>query len=138
MSSAVKFDIPKAKAKVDKYLEDRLVILGSFLVSESVYRCVVGHYPKGSGRVGGRLRGSITYATVDLVSDVRPKGNPPASPKDAVDKPKGKLVVRIGSNVEYAIWVELGVNGNEKNAGFLRNAIEQNKKRIIQIISGKR
>jgi hypothetical protein len=121
--------------KVKENLRDKLILVGVFVQGEAVSRCVVGSYPQGSGRVGGRLRGSITYATENERSGVRPEGQPAASSGDGLQNNAPELSVRIGSNVEYAPYVELGIGGNAPNAMFLRGAVEENLDRIKQLLN---
>lgn len=58
----------------------------------------------------GRLRGSITYAT----SASHSAGEPPSGPPDyATHGTPEKFDVYIGTNVEYAPYVELGARGRK-------------------------
>lgn len=61
----------------------------------------------------GRLRGSITYATKKYHSPVEPPFNGgKANPKDGITEkqvPDDNTVV-VGTNVEYAAYVELGTS----------------------------
>jgi hypothetical protein len=126
--------IPVFVAKVVKLAEERLEMVGLFVQGEAVSRCVVGKYPKGSGRIGGRLRASITYATSKNHSEVRGEGYPQASDKDGLKKSKAQTV-RVGTNVEYAPYVELGLGGNGDNARFLRDSVDQNTEKIKQLLN---
>ena len=68
----------------------------------------------------GRLRGSIVYAT----SRSQSKGQSPAEPDDYI--PMGtpeENKVYIGTNVEYAVSVELGTQ-RQRAHPYLRPAIE--------------
>lgn len=71
---------------------------------QAVRLCPVGQYPTGSGRVGGRLRGSITYAVRGGRSN--PTGE--AKQGDGVSEPNEDYVAHVGTNVEYAPYVEYG------------------------------
>ena len=136
MSSNVKeaWRIQEFVDKVKDNVEERLIMVGVFVQGVATNRCVVGKYPKGSGRIGGRLRSSITYATNTTHSDVRGEGTPPSTSRDGlISAPVN--TVRIGTNVEYAIWVELGIKGNAPNANFLRGAIEENLEKIKQLLN---
>ena len=79
----------------------------------------------------GRLRGSIVYVT----STKHSSGDSPAEAPDYT--PRGtpeKGEVYIGTNVEYAIYVELGTIGRQAKS-FLRPAVENHineYKRLIE------
>ena len=126
--------IPDFIVKVKDHIQERLEMVGVFVQSEATNRCVVGKYPQGSGRIGGRLRGSITFATDTKHSEVRGEGNPPAASNDGI-KNAPVNTVRIGTNVEYAPYVELGIGGNEPNAQFFRGAVEENLDKIKQLLN---
>ena len=71
---------------------------------QAVRLCPVGVYPKKSGRVGGRLRGSLTHAIRgkrSYVSGVAEGG-------DEVSEPNTEFIAHVGTNVEYAPYVEYG------------------------------
>lgn len=70
--------------------------------------CPVGQYP--GGKVGGNLRNSITHE---------------------VDEKK--QVVRVGTNVEYAIYVELGTIKMEAQP-YLNPALEMNRGNINKLM----
>ena len=100
----------------------------------------------------GRLKGSITYATVREQSAIRGK----ARADDKIRKPSSKNVVHIGTGVGYAQHVEYGTRPHpinravpmrDKNTGelmwryigthpgtkpqsYLRKALDQNRKMI--------
>ena len=128
------WEIPAFIVKVRTNLKARLEMVGLFVQGEAVNRCVVGKYPEGSGRVGGRLRGAITYATSSTHSEVRGEGTPPASANDGLTECTEDDTVRIGENVEYAPYVELGLGGNGANAGYLRDSVEQNTDKIKALL----
>lgn len=109
--------------------EDTLELIGELVEGEAKLRCPVGIYPEGSGRVGGRLRGSITHATQNEVSKVEK----PAKQEDAVSKPTGSLTVYIGTAVEYAPYVCFGTQKMSAQP-FLRPALLENEKRIRKFI----
>ena len=134
-----KFYIAETVNKVASFVQEkRLPLVGEYVATNAKYLCPVGKYPKGTGRVGGRLRGSITWATSLRRSKVNPNGNPPAKSKDSVSKPSVKLILRIGTNVEYAAHVELGTGnkgkGGQKAQPYLRPAVELYKKQITKLM----
>ena len=49
------------KAEYKRAKDITLNKIGKFVHGETVLRCPVGQYPKGSGRVGGNLRNSYDY-----------------------------------------------------------------------------
>lgn len=67
----------------------------------------------------GRLRGSISFALEDMSGKTEGK----AGFDDAVSQPKRPMKAKIGTNVEYAIFVEY-MKGNQ--FAFLRRAFFQN------------
>lgn len=82
--------------------------VGVFVKGEAIVRCPVGIYPSGSGRVGGKLRGSIVH---NVISDE---------------------AVRVGTNTDYAGYVEYGTRHMEAQP-YLRPAIDENRE-IIQAL----
>jgi len=92
--------------ELEKKLGNNLELVGALVESEATKEITA------MGRVDtGRLKNSITHET---------------------DK-KG-LVTRIGTNVEYAPFVELGTYKMQP-APFLRYALYKNEKQIIDILS---
>ena len=83
----------------------------------------------------GRLRNSITWATLKEHSDVEgTSGNEDASPSDGLDTSQGEEnAVVIGTNVEYAVEIHEGRKGLDPNR-FLRNAVEKHSDEYRQII----
>lgn len=69
----------------------------------------------------GRLRASITLA--DSEGLVQPLGSE-AQEGDSVDRPNEEFVVRIGSNVDYAKFIEFGTV-NQPAQPFLRPAVDE-------------
>ena len=102
---------------------------GAILVHGSaVLKCPVGVYPKGSGKVGGNLRSSLSFS-VEGGSAEGGKGDDvvgASPPEEAV----------IGTNVEYAARVEFGFEGtdslgrtyDQKGQSYLTAAFNENKK----------
>ena len=78
----------------------------------------------------GRLRGSIVYATAFSHSE----GEEPAEPKDyELHGAPAENEVVIGTNVEYAPYVELGTR-KQKAQPFLRPAAEDHASEYGEII----
>lgn len=122
------FDDRKYPDKWEKAMDRALPTIGLFVQGEAMVRAPVGKYPKGSGRVGGRLRGSITYATTRRQSNPRN----PALPTDSVKRPFENEEVWIGTNVEYAPYVEYGTK-RMKAQPYLRPAVDNNQARILEL-----
>lgn len=104
-----------------------LTAVGMVLETAAAREAPVGQYPKGSGRVGGRLKGSITYATKQTRSH---PSNAQNKPNDGVSAPTDDLTVHIGTNVEYAPYVEYGtryMRARPTARGYLRRAFDLNK-----------
>ncbi len=78
----------------------------------------------------GRLRNSITYVTRDDKGEPNQYDGEPAKREDY--QPRGKApkgVVVIGTNVEYAMYQELGtskMDAANNGRGFIRPALEAN------------
>lgn len=105
------------------------------LLLEGAVEAPVGQYPKGSGRVGGRLKGSITHATKRERSN--PSG-PMNKTNDGVSAPTDEWTVHVGTNVEYAPYVEYGtryMRARPTPRGYLRRAFDLNKKACAQILA---
>ena len=100
-----------------------LTAVGLMLEGAAARLSPVGQYPKGSGRVGGRLRGSITHAVASGGST--PKN--PAKAGDAVSRPTDDVTLHVGTNVEYAPHVEYGTV-RMRAQPFLRPALDNNRK----------
>ena len=81
--------------EIDGLLQERLEIIGEEIASKAQPLTPVKY---------GRASGSITWATQTKQSNVES----PAKQSDAITKPRKKLIVRIGSAVEYFIYLELG------------------------------
>jgi HK97 gp10 family phage protein len=122
------FDDRKYPEKWEKAMDRALPTIGLFVQGEAMLRAPVGKYPKGSGRVGGRLRGSLTYATTRGQSNTRT----PATPTDSVKRPYDRETVHIGTNVEYAPYVEYGTR-RMKAQPYLRPAMDDNRDRILEL-----
>jgi len=91
----------------------------------------VGQYD--DGRVGGRLRGSISWATNKKSSGLQKTGKPAATKKDAIGKPLKPLTVRIGTAVEYAPAIEFGTSKTAAQS-FLRAAAKAAKTILPQAV----
>ena len=81
----------------------------------------------------GRLRASITTATENSVSDINQfVAKKKAEQGDGVEKIPKKLTVIVGSNVEYAPFIELGTSTREARP-YLRPALQQSKAKIEKL-----
>ena len=112
----------KFKDELERAAERALVKCGIAAEGHAKMKCPVDT---------GRLRGSIVYAT----STSHSEGQSPAEPGDYTPHgipPKGE--VQIGTNVEYAPFVELGTS-NRKAKPFLRPALENHIKEYERIIT---
>lgn len=96
-----------------------LVKAGIIIEGQAVRLSPVGQYPAGSGRVGGRLKGSITYATASARSN--PSGQ--ADSGDGVSSPRDDYTLHVGTNVEYAPYVEYGTRRMQAQS-YLRAALD--------------
>lgn len=108
----------------DRALEMAFEMIGSMAETYAKALCPVGT-PESTGikgYMGGTLRGSITFATEKTGSKAQPpataaQGAPQATPE--------KNAVYIGTNVEYAPYVEMGTS-KMKAKPFLGPAIKNN------------
>ncbi len=78
----------------------------------------------------GRLKGSITHATTKSKSKVRP----PAKADDGIDHDGSKDTVLVGTNVEYAAYVEYGTKYSAAQP-YLRRGLELTKGDIPEIFA---
>lgn len=108
-------DYPEA---IDNAIEGALVKAGAMVERQAAALTPVD---------SGRLKGSVTYATKKERSDVRS----PASPSDAVSKPGDKWTLYVGTNVEYAPYLEYGTVRTRKQS-YLRPALHEYKHRIVR------
>ena len=123
---------------MDKAVEAALVTAGVILERDASQLAPVDT---------GRLRGSITWATKAKVSggrDIISKGGVNAGSMlqgDEVRAPTKKWTLHVGSNVEYAPYVEYGIalkQGSQiiatgiRAQPFLRPALHKRKKDIVR------
>lgn len=78
----------------------------------------------------GRLRGSVTFAT--RRDESQPES--PARSSDGVRRPSDNDVVHIGTNVEYAAYVEYGT-ARMAARPYLRNAIDFNRGKLNSLFT---
>jgi hypothetical protein len=71
----------------------------------------------------GRLRGSITHAVYDHVSETKNRNNRQG---DAVSRPEDKFTAHVGTGVEYAAYVEYSTR-RMGGRSYLRRALDENK-----------
>ena len=127
-------DIDKAIDLKDEAVEKALITLGEIFegdAKDEISR--PKQHADGSFRPNvdtGRLRGSITYATKTSHSS----GEEPALPSDYAlleSVPEGTVVV--GTNVEYAAYVEMGTSRSQPYP-YLKPAVEGNKETIKKVL----
>ncbi len=123
--TSIKWDEAMLAAARKGLTEAAMVVEG-----QAVRLCPVGQYPAGSGRVGGRLRGSITYA----IRGQRSNPSGPADRKDGVSEPSEEYVAHVGTNVEYAPYVEYGTV-KMKRQPYLRPAMDITRKAVSALYS---
>ena len=87
----------------------------------------------------GRLRGSLTHATDDFQSATRGAARGTDQP---VSRPMDEGTVHIGTNVEYAPWVEYGTSSGWKGGyyklgrkaqSYLRRAMDENRENVVKL-----
>jgi len=111
MPTIVRFDKHKLIAEVEKNVKAALKLTGKGFVNrirESMASTEGSSAGSPPGVVSGRLQDSITWAST---YGARSRAGGRASPSDGVGKPKvttGSQSVVIGSNVPYALALELG------------------------------
>lgn len=103
----------------DRAIEKALVKMGIVISGMAIMRTPVDT---------GRLRGSITYATHRTRN--RPQGR--ARGDDGVSNPITKWELYVGSNVDYAEYLEYGTYKTPKQP-FLRPALKMARSRIQRI-----
>lgn len=105
------FNIDGALEKIKQKLTDQLELVGELIETEAKLRCPVGT-PESTGvagYVGGTLRDSITHKVSE-----------------------GALSVKIGTNVEYAPYVEYGTY-KMKSQPYLMPAVLENGEQIKKL-----
>ncbi len=98
----------QAIAQIESKIAQALESVGEYAEGQAKVLCPVGQYD--DGRVGGRLRSSISHKT------------------------DGKKEVIIGTDVEYATFVEKGTS-RQKAQPYLTPAVENNAENIKSIIT---
>lgn len=133
--TTIKIDTKVLEQLVIKELTDvKFPLIGAVLATDVALLTPVGKYPKLKNRVGGRLRGSITWATINDSSNVDAKGRPSATKKDAIPSPSKKVTLYVGTAVDYGIWVELGA-GKMKGRFMFTKALKRAKAKINRILA---
>ena len=95
----------------------------------------VGLYLQGDARLRapvdtGRLRGSITYAT----QRERSQTDAGAKAGDAVSRPDDTNTLHVGTNVEYAAYVEYGTRRMAEQP-YLIPALDENRQEVREIFA---
>ncbi len=124
----------KVKKKMDDAISMALEATGLLVHGQAVNLCPVGQYPKGSGKVGGNLRNSLSYSINGKVKGMNGSPGQRAAPGSGVRPNRDKYSVIIGTSVEYAPYVELGTS-RMKAQPYLTPALELNKNNIRKIFA---
>ena len=115
----------KIFALYDKAFERGLTAVGLFVQNEAVK-----NIKQNENIDTGRLINSITFATKNTSAAAKS----PAKSSDGLNKIPQKDRVEIGSNVEYAAFVEYRIGTKAKP--YLRPAVDMNISRIKAILGG--
>ncbi len=129
---------------LDAAITKGLTMMGTNMERSAALKAPVGQYP-GTGRVGGRLKGSITYAVHGRAEDARSDAHNASlnTGNDKVSMPSAIHTLYVGTNVEYAPYVEYGwwVKGKtygwfKPGRGYLRGAFDEQKPSFQKILNG--
>jgi HK97 gp10 family phage protein len=134
MMAELKWYGDKAIKSMEQAISIALEAAGLLVHGQAVNLSPVGQYPKGSGKVGGNLRNSLSYSVNGEVKGLNSSPGQKARPEDGVKPNSGKNSVVIGTNVEYAPYVELGTSKMAAQP-FLNPALEANKGNIKKIFA---
>ena len=134
MMAELKWYGDKAIQNMEQAISVALEAAGLLVHGQAVNLSPVGQYPKGSGKVGGRLRNSLSYSTDGEVKGLNSSTGQKANLDDGVKPNPDKNSVIIGTNVEYAPYVELGTSKMAAQP-FLNPALEANKDNIKKIFA---
>lgn len=135
MDVQVTSNAAQVKEEKDAAIERAMIYIGMAAETYAKAKCPVGT-PESTGipgYIGGTLRGSITFAT----SEQHSAGESPASGPDyEMREQPQKGTVHIGTNVEYAPYVE---NGTHRGKGmaprpYLAPAISEHQEEYKGII----
>ena len=119
-----------AKAKWTRYDMRKVVDGATAKALETIGLGLEGAAAKLAPVDKGRLRASITHATIR--APARPRSN--ARSGDGVSSPTDRHAVHVGTNVEYAPYVEYGTRKTAAQP-FLRPALDDNRKNVRDILS---
>lgn len=106
------------ESAMDKAIEQALVQAGTIVEAQAA---------ENAPEITGRLKGSITFATKKVAPEVGSKANV----SDGVSKPARKWTLHVGTNVEYAPYVEYGRRSGKGRKPFLRPALQAHKHDIV-------
>lgn len=137
MADFIDVEIKDHTPEVLKALEEAIPVIleewgiaGERFAKERISAVVYDTPQSESYKRTGRLRASITYATKKSKSDPEK----PAEKSDGMKKGQvEKNCVVIGTNVEYAYYVEAGTS-KMKARPFIKPAIEDNKEQFEKIL----
>jgi HK97 gp10 family phage protein len=134
MATKLKWFGDKAIQGMEQAVSLALEAAGLLVHGQAVNLSPVGQYPKGSGKVGGNLRNSLSYSVDGEVKGLNSSPGQKARPEDGVKPNPDKNSVIIGTNVEYAPYVELGTSKMTAQP-YLNPALEMNKNNIKRIFA---
>ncbi len=134
MMAELKWYGDKAIKSVEEAVSLALEAAGLLVHGQAVNLAPVGQYPKGSGKVGGNLRNSLSYSVEGEVKGMNSSPGQKAAPGSGVKTNNDKNSVVIGTNVEYAPFVELGTS-KQAAQPYLNPALEANKGNIKKIFA---
>lgn len=105
MATQLKWHGEEAIKRVENAVSLALEAAGLLVHGQAVNLAPVGQYPKGSGKVGGNLRNSLSYSVEGEVKGMNSSPGQKAAPGSGVKPNNDKNSVVIGTNVEYAVDV---------------------------------
>ena len=134
MMAELKWYGDKAIKSMEQAISLGLEAAGLLVHGQAVNLSPVGQYPKGSGKVGGNLRNSLSYSTDGEVKGLNSSPGQKAKIEDGVRPNLDKDSVIIGTNCEYSAFVELGTS-KQSAQPYLNPALELNKGNIKKVFA---
>lgn len=96
----------------------------------------VGQYR--GGKVGGRLKNSISRATYHTAARTSWRTGGPSEPGDAVSQPMNGYTAHVGTNVPYAAYVEYGHRAGTRmvaGQGYMRRGFDESKAKAKEVFA---